>query len=177
LSRFPDPFHAVEYQYQVKPEVKLKLQSLLEKWGLTSLKIKLPFLEAEITVRAEDQSAAWELYIEMLTRVATQDITVFQGDESSALESLHKLFALTREIIKRNGVNCITFAKISVVILNQRVRPFTTKWHPVVQNLTHEQRLEFRSELKDLQVILRRYMRLLADLAQGCSTLSTHLQS
>ena len=38
-------------------------------------------------------------------------------------------YAITREIIKHHGRDCIEFTKIAVVVLNQIIRPFTAKWH------------------------------------------------
>ena len=49
----------------------MKRRDFLEKWGLSSLKIKLGFLEGEFAPRDPDRAAAWELYIELLTRIAT----------------------------------------------------------------------------------------------------------
>lgn len=145
----------------------MQLRKLLEKWDLTSLKIKLPFLETEWEAKDEDKSAAWELYVEMLTRVSTQRLALDAGHEPAALSSIYQLFPLTREIIKRHGRYCINFSKIAVVVLNQKVRPFTTKWHSRIENgpLSVEQLQEFRSDLLALQNDLRRYTHLLADMA------------
>ena len=108
----------------------MQLKKLLEKWDLTSLRIKTPFLEMSWEPKDEDKTAAWELYVELVTRVATQRLDPDQGDEAASLESIYQLFPLTRETIKRNGRYCINFSRIAVVVLNQKVRPFTAKWHP-----------------------------------------------
>ena len=52
-------------------------------------------------------------------------------------------------------------------MLNQRVRPFTAKWHPrlIAGDLGKSDRSLFRAELHELQADLRNYTRLLADLA------------
>ena len=84
----------------------MQMRKLLEKWDLMSLKIKLPFLETEWAPKDEDKSAAWELYVEMLTRVATQRLAPDAGHEPAALNSIYQLFPLTREIIKRHGRYC-----------------------------------------------------------------------
>lgn len=146
----------------------MQLRKLLEQWDLNSLKIKAGFLEMEWVPRDEDKTAAWELYVEMLTRVATQTLTPGEGQEAAALSSVYQLFPLTREIIKRNGRHCINFAKIAVVVLNQIVRPFTAKWHTQLdanRKLGEAQAIEFRVDLLRLQTDLRKYARLLADLA------------
>jgi ferric-dicitrate binding protein FerR (iron transport regulator) len=145
----------------------MQLKKLLKKWELTSLRIKAPFLEAQWEPRDEDKNAAWELYVELITRVATQRLDPNEGDDAAALKSIHDLFSLTRSTIKHNGRYCINFTRIAVVVLNQKVRPFTAKWHPrlMAGELSEEERNGFRAELQDLQKDLRNYTRLLADMA------------
>jgi hypothetical protein len=146
----------------------MKWKEWLENWSMTSLKIKTPFLEADWQPKDEDKDAAWELYIELLTRVTTQSLPKAHGDESTALESVHKLFGLTREVIKTHGRLCIEFTKIAIVILNQKIRPFTAKWHKLMLEEAFEDikyRNEFRKELEELQVILATYTKMLAEMA------------
>ncbi len=145
----------------------MQLKKLLEKWDLTALKIKAPFLEMEWEPQDEDKNAAWELYIELITRVATQGLEPDEGDEPAALESIHDLFALTRSTIKHYGRHSINFTRIAVVVLNQKIRPFTAKWHPqtLAGELDERGKTQFRAELRDLQTDIRNYTRLLADLA------------
>jgi hypothetical protein len=147
----------------------MKLRKWLANWDLKKLKINLKFLEMEWEPQESDREAAWELYVEMLTRIVTQPLPDEQGNEESALESVHQLFPLTREILKRKGRDCVGFTKIAVIVLNQLVRPFTTKWHTRLA----EQGLggsdngpEFRRELAGLQEDLRQYAKTLAELAQ-----------
>ena len=54
-------------------------EKLLEKWDLTSLRIKAPFLEMEWEPKDEDKTAAWELYVELITRAATQHLDPESG--------------------------------------------------------------------------------------------------
>jgi len=145
----------------------MQLKKLLEKWDLTSLKIKAPFLEMQWEPKDEDKDAAWDLYVELITRVATQRLDPNEGEEAAALESVHDLFPITRSTIKCNGRHCINFTRIAVVVLNQKVRPFTAKWHPRVMagDLGATERTAFRAELQGLQTDLRNYTRLLADMA------------
>jgi hypothetical protein len=145
----------------------MQLKKLLEKWDLTSLKIKAPFLEMEWQPNNEDKTAAWELYIELITRAATQRLAPDEGDEAAVLKSIYELFPLTRDTINRNGRYCINFTRIAVVVLNQKIHPFTAKWHlrAVAGDLDDAAKQNFRAELRDLQTDLRNYTRLLADLA------------
>ena len=145
----------------------MQLRKLLEKWDLTSLRIKTPYLDMDWEPKDEDKNAAWELYVELITRVSTQRLLPDEGDEAAALKSIHDLFGLTRETIKRHGRYSINFTRIAVVVLNQKVRPFTAKWHRrlLAGPLADADRQAFRAELDSLQTDLRNYTRLLADLA------------
>jgi hypothetical protein len=143
-------------------------RDFLERWGLSSLKIKLGFLEGEFAPRDPDRAAAWELYVELLTRVTTQDLSPGDGDEKAALDSAYALFPLTREILRRQGSGCGEFSKLAIPVLNQIIRPFTAKWHRLslagaFQNA--DRCREFRTELAALQPLLRDYTRALAAMA------------
>jgi hypothetical protein len=147
----------------------MKRRDFLEKWGLTVLKIKLGFLEGEFAPSDPDRAAAWELYIELLTRITTQYLAPEDGDEKVALDSVYALFPLTREILRRHGSGCAEFAKLSIPVLNQVIRPFTSKWNRLAlagafKDANHC--LEFRSELIPVQKLLRSYTRALSDMAQ-----------
>jgi len=103
----------------------------------------------------------------LITRAATQRLAPDEGDEAAVLKSIYELFPLTRDTINRNGRYCINFTRIAVVVLNQKIHPFTAKWHPraVAGDLDDAAKQSFRAELRDLQTDLRNYTRLLADLA------------
>jgi hypothetical protein len=47
--------------------------------------------------RDPDGKAAWELYVELLTRIATQYLAPDHRDEKTALDTIFKLFDLTRQ--------------------------------------------------------------------------------
>lgn len=146
----------------------MKWSDWLENWNMTSLKIKTPFLEMDWNPSEPDKDAAWELYIELLTRIATQKLPDKDGDEKTALDSIHSLFGITRTIIKSYGRKCIEFTKIAVVVLNQIIRPFTAKWHKIsIKNNFKDAKVrkEFRTELSQLQKKLVIYTKMLADMA------------
>lgn len=146
----------------------MKWSRWLEKWDMTSLKIKTPFLDMEWKPQDEDKNAAWELYIELLTRITTQPLDDEHGDEETALKSIYSIFPITREVIKSNGRHCVEFTKIAIVVLNQLIRPFTAKWHKLsVQGKfsNPESCQEFRKELAELQIVLNLYTKMLGDMA------------
>ena len=146
----------------------MKWSKWLENWDMTGLKINAQFLEMEWAPQTADKDAAWELYIEMITRVATQTLEQEYGDEKTALESIFKLFSLTRETIKNHGRDCIEFTKIAIIVLNQVARPFTAKWHKLSLDGAFKnegQRKLFREELQILQEQLKKYTKMLADMS------------
>ena len=147
---------------------RIKITELFARFRLEKVKLGPSWANAEIAIDASDSDAAWELYIEMLTRVVTQPLPVEMGDEETALDSVYSLFPITREVLRRRGRGAINFTKIAVPILNQIVRPFTAKWHGkrLAGELADEDtRSEFRDELATLQEDLRNYNRMLAGIA------------
>jgi hypothetical protein len=146
----------------------MKLRDFLEQWGLTGLKLNLGFLEGSFEPRDPDRAAAWDLYIELLTRITTQSLPPDAGDEKAALDSVYQLFPLTREILKKHGSGAGEFAKIAIPVLNQVTRPFTAKWHRLALAKAFENPTlcaEFRKELSVLQGHLLTYTRALAAMA------------
>jgi hypothetical protein len=146
----------------------MKLRDFLEQWGLTGLKLNLGFLEGSFEPRDPDRAAAWDLYIELLTRITTQYLPPDVGDEKAALDSVYSLFPLTREILRKHGSGAGEFAKIAIPVLNQVTRPFTAKWHRLALAKAFENPTlcaEFRKELTVLQGQLRTYTRALAAMA------------
>ena len=142
--------------------------ALLSNFQLEKVRLGPAWANVEISFDQSDQDAAWELYVEMLLRVVTQPLPSEGGDESTALKSIYALFPVTREILRRRGRSAISFSKVAIPVMNQIVRPFTTKWHP--QSLTGSlgepgKRAEFRKDLEGLQSDLRNYNRLLAQIA------------
>lgn len=140
----------------------------LEKWDLRSLSIKLPFLELQWAPGDADRAAAWDMYVELLTRVTSQELPDAAGVERAALDSVHSLFPTTREVLRRHGRDAGEFTRLAVVVLNQLIRPFTTKWHLLSQAGAFDdpaQRAAFRDELDTLRRHLIQYTRALADMA------------
>lgn len=146
----------------------MKIQELFEKWNLSGLKVKTPIMDMEWKPSDPDKNAAWDLYIELLTRIATRPLPDEDGMEHAALTSIFSLFEITRQILKEHGRECIQFSKIAIIILNQVIRPFTTRWHKKSEEKAFDSDEEckiFRLELKQLQNCLSNYTSLLAEVA------------
>jgi hypothetical protein len=85
-----------------------------------------------------ERRAAWELYVELVTRISVADLRSDEGILREALTSLHSLFGTTREILRRYGPDVamagepgeITFGRLAVAVLNGALRPALSRWHP-----------------------------------------------
>ena len=146
----------------------MKFKKWFENWDITGLKIKTPILEMEWSPQDSDKDAAWDMYIELLTRIATQPLSDDDGIEQTALESIHALFPITRNIIKDHKRDCEGFARIAIIILNQIIRPFTARWHRLSSDKAFQDPSKcklFRKELKELQEKLTKYSMMLAEIA------------
>lgn len=146
----------------------MKLGTWFTNFHLDQIRLSAKVVEFDISFEPIDQNAAWELYVEMLTRIVTQPLPLEAGDEQTALDSVYSLFPTTREILRRQGRDTIRFSMVAIPVLNQVVRPFTAKWHK--ESLAGafgdpQKRQEFREELQSLQEDLRNYNRLLAEIA------------
>jgi hypothetical protein len=146
----------------------------------TKLVVGLPFNLGQLEFEPDEvqQKAAWELYVELSTRIAVQPLDPDEGILREALSSLYTIFGVTREILRKAGPSVAqgpnSFGAIAIEVLNKGVRPFLTKWHPLL--LAHEQRRspevdardherswERASELRKDLVELQEQMRIYAD--------------
>ena len=106
---------------------------------LKKVSVSLPFGigSAEWEADFTERNAAWSLYVELVTRIAVQSIEVDQGTVREALNSLYSLFGSTREILKEAGPNVgasyDSVGGIAIAVLNNGLRPFLSKWHPLLQ--------------------------------------------
>ena len=146
----------------------MNFRDFFRRWKLDSIRINTKFAEMEFVSTEDDQTAAWDMYDELITRITTQPLSQDEGDEAAALDSIYSIFDITREILKSKGRNAESFTKIAIVVLNQVIRPFTSKWHKKKLNGAFADSAEcliFRNELSNLQAELIQYTKSLADLA------------
>jgi len=154
-------------------------------------KIKTPFLDIQGDWEADEneQLAAWELYVELVTRIAVQELKPGEGMLREALSSLYQLFVETRHILKKYGPTVAipkgqgnwSFGSIAVTVLNSSLRPVLAKWHPLLKNyedrnienrpaaeyeLNWEHYEIIRQDLTELQQALKGYANLLAEAAE-----------
>ena len=98
----------------------MTFKDLFRRWGLNSIKLNAGFAEIEFGATEDDQTAAWDMYVELITRITTQPLDGADGDEETALNSVYQLFPITREILKSKGRNAENFSKIAIIVLRIR---------------------------------------------------------
>ena len=81
----------------------MNLGTLFRNFRLEKIRLNLQVAPVELAFQQTDRDAAWELYVEMLTRIVTQPLPAEAGDEQTALDSVYSLFPTTREILRRRG--------------------------------------------------------------------------
>lgn len=90
----------------------------------------------------DEGNAAWELYVELVTRIAVVPLGQEEGLLSEALSSLYSLFATTRDILRRYGPvvaepkpgGQYSFGVLAVAMLNYGLRPLLARWHPELED-------------------------------------------
>jgi hypothetical protein len=83
-----------------------------------------------------ERAAAFDLQVELVTRVGVQPLPPDHGSLREALSSLHSLFATTRDLLHRVAAETatpLTFPGIAAKLTNEHLRPFLTTWHPALQ--------------------------------------------
>jgi hypothetical protein len=153
---------------------------------LKQVTVSLPFGIGSASWESDptERKAAWELYIELVTRVAVQPLATQEGLIREALNSLYSLFGSTREILRKAGPDVgasrESVGGIAIAVLNNGLRPFLSRWHPLLQDwevtkpsgvsaVTHEKAWSeepgLRQELEKLRKDLEKYADALAEIA------------
>jgi hypothetical protein len=140
---------------------------------LRSLSLNLPFGlgGVEIDVSEAEAAAAWQLYVEFATRITGHPLAPGAGSVREGLDSLHTLFATTREVLRAAGPDVArspdALGPLAIRILNEGVRPFLVEWHTRLRDAEPPaaQRAEFDAELAALRTGLASYTDALARIA------------
>ena len=153
--------------------------------------IKLPYIggiEGTWEPDKNEQLAAWEMYVELITRISIAELRPDEGLLRESLSSLHTLFDTTRNILRKygptvaqsKGKDGLSFGYLAVAILNTVLRPTLAKWHPQlldyentrtgsVSPFEHEKQWdrsdELRQVLNQVRVTLTEYANILADVS------------
>jgi hypothetical protein len=136
-----------------------------------------------------ERQAAWELYVELATRVTLVPLPSDRGLIHEALNSYYSLFQTTREILRRYGPavarprakGSISFGQLAVIVLNELLRPLLSEWHPILEDwdierpegtsrLNHERAWEHHDEVRTAiertRLELERYAGYLSEAAE-----------
>lgn len=157
-----------------------------------SLSLGLPFglgsMSGTWEPDEQEQKAAWEMYVELITRTSIEPQAPDQGSLGEALSSLYTLFGTTREILRKygpavaqpKGGGKLSFGLIAVTVLNKVLRPLLTRWHPElvdyesrrppeISPIAYERAwpraADLRSDLNQVRQSLRTYAGYLAEVA------------
>jgi hypothetical protein len=108
--------------------------------------VKINFGVAELSGEWEpnntERAAAWELYVELITRVAVVPLGPSESLLREVMASLYSIFATTRDILRKYGPDIaepkpsgqFNFAYLAVAILNSGIRPFLARWNPALRD-------------------------------------------
>ena len=142
-----------------------------------------------------EREAAWELYVELITRVAVVPLPRGHGLLREALSSLYSLAGTVRQVLREHGPTvaepkpdgAYNFGYLAVAMLNFVIRPVLSRWHPELEaweatraversRAEHERAWpraeQLREELDSARGILSQYATLLGT-ACGIPDLST----
>ncbi len=132
-----------------------------------------------------ERNAAWDMYVELVTRIPIAQVKPGESSLQVCLNSLYKLFGATREILRKYGPSVarprsegqVSFGYLSVRVLDIILRPFLVKWYPLLIDYEstrkgatttreHERRWARYEELKmglnEVREALLQYAQLLA---------------
>ena len=153
---------------------------------ITEVSLNLPFGIGGVVLEPDkrEKEEAWGLYVELVTRIAVQHLAVDRGLVREALTSLYSLFESTRGILRKAGpkvgISPDSVGGIAIAVLNQGLRPFLSKWHPVLHEWENERPSDrsakehegqwkhakaVRDELETLRGDLEQYADALAEIA------------
>lgn len=133
-----------------------------------------------------ERKAAWEMYVELVTRVTVVELKGDEGLLREALSSLYSLFETTRRILRENGSDVATaqnggivsFGHLAVAILNWVLRPFLATWNHQLEDYEYrrpdgvsrlewerqwEKNAELREALTEVQASMLGYAGILGE--------------
>jgi hypothetical protein len=160
--------------------------------GKSKIGLNFGFLsiEGEWDLTDKQREAAWEMYVELVTRISVVELKDDEGLLREALTSLYSLFGTTREILRKYGPEIAkapgkstdpTFGHLAVALLNKVIRPVLAKWHPMLKDyedqrpqgtsVTNHERAwekstELRKSLNDVRLQIVEYANVLAEVAE-----------
>jgi hypothetical protein len=149
-------------------------RSRSDEWRVTEVEITTLGQKVKLANSGSQRRVAWSLFVDTTTRIATQPMSDEEGDDGIVLKSLYDLFQSSRKsimemeptrVLPSRRKNLETVETYVLAMLNQSLRPFLSKWHPVwdtwqksnpgAASSGWSQHREFREALKALQPEIR----------------------
>ena len=114
--------------------IAVLMQVYVRTVSLTEIRVTVPQLsELTFVVNNDAKQTAWQLFIQVSTRVSTQPLGQDEGFLSEALDSLYELFGQIRDLLMKGQPTRAAHGKtveyLALTMLNQELRPFLSKWH------------------------------------------------
>jgi len=149
------------------------------------VRISIPgWLSVTLEPNDSERRAAWELYVELATRISSQSFDKEHGSVRAALESLYAIFTQTRTVLRAAGPEVAnsetSFGPFAIRFLTEVLGPFLLRWHeplrayetlrpqetPVtIYEKAWERHKEFCEELDSLREKTIAYVDALAEIA------------
>jgi hypothetical protein len=104
---------------------------------LKEVQIGVPMnAQATFSIGQKDREVAWRLFVETTSHISTQRLEAHEGILREALDSLYGLFTSTRTLLTAEAPSLpsqhMTVEELALSMLNIELRPFLSKWHPLL---------------------------------------------
>ena len=160
---------------------------------LTEVTVELEFpyvgrIAGVWTPDEHEQDAAWELYVELVTRVSVVELSPGDGLLREGLSSLYSIFTTTRQILRQYGPDVarpkrdsqLSLGYLAISMLNYVLRPVVARWNPLLLDYEHrrapdvsawehevrwEHAADLRAALNQTRHILLDYIEILAEIS------------
>lgn len=128
-----------------------------QKVKATKLTVGLPFNLGSLEVESnpDSEKIAWELYIEIITRLPPKGVPL---NPSEDLTFLFDIINVTRQILRQSGPSISRWPNplgtIAIDVINKGIRPFLGKWHPILNGLHHDIVKNSKKEVQQDKILL-----------------------
>ncbi len=99
------------------------------------------WISIELEPNVVEKNAAWAMYVEISTRIASQPFNRETGRLRAALTSLYSLFDFTRHVLRDAGPDVAhgprSLGPVAIRFLTEVIAPFTTKWNETLAAHEH----------------------------------------
>ncbi len=160
------------------------------KFNNFDINVNLGFLgiTGKWAVDETQRNAAWDIYVELVTRISVVELKADEGILREALSSIYTIFGTTRAVLKKYGPEVATpgnpedttLGHVAIEVLNKVLRPLLSKWHPLLKDYENEKSedvsvtmherkwehaVELRGEINKVRKHLSDYVDVLAQVA------------